>query len=134
CRSRRREERAPTAPWKTTEQFSTSFHRHPPLRLEGDISTELRTGTFLSSLDRCQLEILTIYKDAASIVACGRSVSRAKNVEWGHHRDYRGSRRRVSGGCRHAAGRAGARRLPGTTDRRRKTGSQRDLAGAERGQ
>jgi hypothetical protein len=32
-------ENAPTTPWKTTEQFSTSFHRHCSLH-HGDISNE----------------------------------------------------------------------------------------------
>jgi hypothetical protein len=43
---------APTAPWKTTERFSTSFHSQACLSLDGDISNELRTGTLLTSLDR----------------------------------------------------------------------------------
>jgi len=54
---------APTAPWKTTEQFSTSFHRHPRSLREGDISIELRTGTFLSSFDtdhKIGLDILAV--------------------------------------------------------------------------
>jgi len=36
--------------WNTTELFCMSFHRHSA-SLEGDISIELRTGTFLTSLD-----------------------------------------------------------------------------------
>src|SRR2546428_1259736 len=50
---------APTAPWKTTEQFSTSFHRHCHRGSEGDISNELRTGTFLTSLDTVRKGDLT---------------------------------------------------------------------------
>lgn len=42
---------ASTAPWKTTEQFSTSFHRQHHATSEGDISNELRMGTFLTSVD-----------------------------------------------------------------------------------
>jgi hypothetical protein len=49
---------APTVAWKSTERVSTSFHRHSR-HLEGDISIELRTGTFLSSLDRHRVAGLT---------------------------------------------------------------------------
>jgi hypothetical protein len=36
---------------KPESGFSTSFHRPPQFSWEGDISNELRTGTFLTSLD-----------------------------------------------------------------------------------
>jgi hypothetical protein len=42
---------APTAPWKTTERFSTSSHRRTAPLSEGDISIELTQGTFLTSFD-----------------------------------------------------------------------------------
>ena len=49
CRSRGRGEHAPTAPWKTTDRFSTAptgtFFQ------QGDISIELRPGTFLFRFD-----------------------------------------------------------------------------------
>jgi len=44
-------ENAPTAPWKTTERFSTSVHRRTRYFSEGDISIELTQGTFLTSFD-----------------------------------------------------------------------------------
>src|SRR5687767_13159223 len=50
---------APTAPWKTTEPFSTSSHRRPRLHSEGDISNESSAGTFLTSVDKGLLLILT---------------------------------------------------------------------------
>jgi hypothetical protein len=43
---------APTAPWKTTERFSTSAHRLHPFSFKGDISIELTQGTFLTSFDK----------------------------------------------------------------------------------
>src|SRR5688572_6659939 len=42
---------APTAPWKTTNRFSTSAHRRPSQASKGDISIELTRGTFLTSFD-----------------------------------------------------------------------------------
>jgi hypothetical protein len=42
---------APPAPGKTTERFSTSFHRRTASLSERDISIELTQGTFLTSFD-----------------------------------------------------------------------------------
>jgi hypothetical protein len=51
---------APTAPWTTTERFSTSFHRRPLLFSKGDISNEGRMGTFLTRLDTAVALTLTL--------------------------------------------------------------------------
>ena len=73
---------APTVPWKTTKQFSTSFHRHGHATSEGDISNELRMGTFLTSFDNFSRTPLTIDVVAATLITAApwRSPCRARQA------------------------------------------------------
>ena len=85
-----------------------------------------------TSVNLC--ETLTFRSTAASMSACGRSVSSAKNLEWRDHRNRRGGRWRAAGVVGNPVVRAGARRVSSAARRRRPPRSERDLAGQYRGQ
>lgn len=68
--------RAPTAPWKITERFSTSAHRRTLYFSEGDISNELTQGTFLTSFDTVLRRPLTFQRRGSKLRRSRRHCTR----------------------------------------------------------